>query len=174
MAGKITALRRRIAPSVPLSLKIVDADGSTFDVNLNLRFDFNVLARIEEKTGLKTLSGMYMWANLSASILSVMLWSAAIPSNPEYDSPEGLETMRSYLDKETADKATNALLEAYLLFLPKKEADIVREFKEKAEKGETAENPPQVEQTSTSNSDGSTSTPSQSMTSELQKSSSAS
>jgi len=158
---------------VPLWLNIVDADGSTFPVNLQIRFDFNVLARIEEKTGLKMLSGMAMWSQLSASVLSVMLWAAAIPSNPEYDSPEGLEAIRSYLNKETADQAATALWEAYLLFLPKKDADLVREA-QKAEKGEAVENPPQVEQTSTSISDGSTSGQSQSTTSELAKSSSAS
>jgi hypothetical protein len=158
MAGKVTPLRRRIAPSVPLNLTIVNEDGSTFAVSLQVRFDFNVLARIEEKTGLKMLSGMDMWAKLSASVLSIMLWSAAIPSNPDYDSPEGLEAIRSYLNKETADQAANALWEAYLLFLPKKEADLVREMKEKSEKGEAVEaNPPTVEQPSASNSDGSTS-----------------
>jgi hypothetical protein len=157
MVSKMTPLRRRIAPSVPLTLNIVDADGSTFAVNLQLRFDFNVLARIEEKTGLKMLNGMEMWKNLSASVLSAILWSAAIPSSPEYDSDEGLEAMRSYLDKGTADQAATALWEAYLLFLPKKEADMVREAQKKADEAQVAVNPPTVEQPNASNSDGSTS-----------------
>jgi hypothetical protein len=173
MPGKITPLRRRIAPSVPLSLKIIDDGGDTFTVNLHLRFDFNVLARIEEKTGLTMLSGKDMWSNLTASVLSVMLWAAAIPSSPEYDGDEGLEILRSYLDKDAADQASTALMEAYLLFLPKNEADILREHKKKIEAGEVVENPPQVEQTSTL-SDGSTSSLSPSTTSESVKSSSAS
>jgi hypothetical protein len=175
MAGKITPLRRRIAPSVPLTLNVTDDGGATFAVNLQLRFDFNVLARIEEKTGLTMLSGADMWSKLSASLLSVMLWSAAIPSSPDYDSDDGLEAIRSYLDKDAADKAANALMEAYLLFLPKEEADLLRDFGKKTEAGKPVpENPPTVEQPSELKSDGSTSGQSQSMTSDLAKSSSAS
>ena len=169
-----TPLKRRIAPSVPLSLKITNEDGSTFTVDFQLRFDFNVLARIEEKTGQKMLSGMDIWSKMSATLLSAMLWSAAIPSSPEYDSDEGLEAIRSYLNNETADQASNALWEAYLLFLPKKEAELVRAQVEKARaEGQAEKNPPTVEQTSLS-STGSTSGQSQKEPSESASSASAS
>jgi hypothetical protein len=153
-----TPLRRRIAPSVPLTLNITNEDGSTFSVSFQLRFDFNVLARIEEKTGKRMLTGMDIWKQMTATTLSAMLWSAVIPSNPEYDSPDGLEAIRSYLNNETADQASNALWEAYLLFLPKKEAEDLREHVAKVNaEGKPAENPPKVEQPSALTSTGSTS-----------------
>ena len=71
-------------------------------------------------------------SKMSSSVLSAMLWSAAIPSNPEYDSDEGLQAIRSYLDKESGSKAYDALWEAYMLFLPKRDADVLRELKANA------------------------------------------
>jgi len=175
MAGKVAAIRHRIAPSVPFSLEITDSSGS-FKIDFQLRFDFNVLARIEKETGLKMLGGMDMFTTkMSSSVLSAMLWAAAADSNPDYDNEEGLRAIRSYLDKEAGSRAYDALWEAYMLFLPKKDADVLRDLKEKADKGEAPpENPPTVEQTRTSKSDGSTSGQSQSTTSELANASSAS
>jgi len=176
MAGKVAAIRHRVAPSVPFSLELTDASGS-FKIDMQLRFDFNVLARIEKETGLKMLGGIDMFTTkMSSSVLSTMLWAAAADSlDPEYDSQEGLEAVRSYLDKESGSRAYDALWEAYMLFLPKKDADVLRDLKEKADKGEASpENPPTVEQTSAPNSDGSTSGQSQSTTSESVSSASAS
>jgi len=176
MAGKVSAIRHRIAPSVPFSLEIADSSGS-FKIDMQLRFDFNVLARIEKETGLKMLGGIDMFTtNMSSSTLSAMLWAAGLASlDPQYDSREGLEAIRSYLDKDSGTRAYDALWDAYMLFLPKKDADFLRELKEKGDKGEAPpENPPTVGQTSASSSDGSTSGQEQSTTLESAKSTSAS
>jgi hypothetical protein len=172
MAGKVTPLRRRITPSVPLNLKISDSSGE-FEVALRLQFDFNVIARIEQETGLNLLNDN-VFKKQSATVLSVMLWATALPNNPEYDCEDGLETMRSYLDSENIGQVSNALSDAYLLYLPKAEADRIRDEAKKMAAGEPV-NPPKVEQTEiAAKSDGSTSGQSQPTTSDSATSSSAS
>lgn len=141
MPQKGSALRRRIAPSVPLAISFEDENGK-FSQIYRVSFDLNVLAEIEEKTGLKSLTDD-IWKNLDANLLRAMLWAALLPKHPEFDTQDrngptndGLETVGSWLDAENGERAIDSLGEAYLLYLPKKEADRIRENRRKQEAGE--------------------------------------
>lgn len=111
------ALRRRIAPAVPLSLEMVNDDGTKFGVSLKLSFDFNATSALEEKTGLPLV--LSIWENInSPKIFSAMVWSACLTHQPDYDSEEGLEVIRSYMDGSNVVLVRDALWKAYLLYLP--------------------------------------------------------
>lgn len=138
MPEKKLPLARRVRPSVPITLELDQGQQATF----RLSFDFNAIVRIEEKTGLRMLNVYAPWAGLSATVLSVMLWAAMLANHPEYDSDEGLAIVRSFLDPENADRATQSLWEAYLLYLPERQAKAMRQMREDAEKAQKAENPP--------------------------------
>ena len=180
MPDKRPILKRRLAPSVPLTLDVKDENDAVIGkLELRVGFDFNVLARIEDtyneilrrkkrpgeivtpEERLHTL-GLEMWTRLNAGILNVMLWSACVPYNPEYlsdvwtdDGPDGLVVLCSYLDKTEAEKATEALWQAYMLYLPKDQREIMKKLKA----GESKPNPPS-EAATKSESTGSTSGPS--------------
>lgn len=128
-------LARRVRPSIPITLELDRGENITFQ----LSFDFNAIVRIEEKTGLRMLNVYAPWAGLSATVLSVMLWAAMLANHPEYDSAEGLAIVRSFLDPDNADRAIKALWDAYLAYLPERQAKVMRQMREEAEK---AENPP--------------------------------
>lgn len=140
MPEKSTALRRRVAPSAPLEISFTDENG-TFTQTYRVAFNLNVLSEISEKTGLSAL-GFDLWTKLDARVLRAMLWAALLPNHPEFDTrdrngrtDEGIETIGSWLDGDNQDKAAHALWEAYLLYLPKDQAELLRTEREKAEKG---------------------------------------
>jgi len=138
---KISALKKRIAPSHPLKLELVDDNGSTFTRNFRLSFDFNALARIQERTGIRML-GLEIFGELSAKVLSVMFWASVLANHPDYltvddegeETDEGLEVIRSYMDMSNADAINDACWDAFLLTLPKDRADKLREMKKEAER----------------------------------------
>jgi hypothetical protein len=157
----VSALRRRIAPSVPLLIEYTDEQGS-FSHAYRVSFNLNVLAEISEKTGLSALTGD-IFIKLSARVLRVMLWAALLPQHPEFDSEEGLEVVGSMLDGDNQFRALTALWEAYLLYLPADQAAAMRRERERAEKEARGEALPlaegATEPTETSPSDGSNSGP---------------
>ena len=109
------ALRRRIAPSFPITLQLPEEDGSIVPQTFRLAFDFNAFARIEEVTGYSVLNGD-VWKHLSSDkVLSVMFWAALLAHQPEYDSPTGLTTVRYLMDPGNADQIVEALIDAYIL-----------------------------------------------------------
>ncbi len=126
----MSALKKRIAPSVPLSLDLTDDTGGKFTKNFKLSFDFNAKAEIEERTGLNMLTAQ-VWTNLSAKVLSVMLWAAVLANHPEYrtkdekgnETDEGLEVIRSYMELSNTDAIYEALWDSYFLSLPKDRRD---------------------------------------------------
>lgn len=138
-----SALRRRVAPSVPLQISFSDEKGS-FTHSYRVAFNLNVLSEISEKTGLSALN-FDIWTKLNAKVLLVMLWAALLPNHEEFDTrdrdghrtDEGLETIGSWFDGENQEKAASALWDAYLLYLPKDQADLLRKEREKAEKERT-------------------------------------
>jgi hypothetical protein len=146
-------IKKRIAPSVPLKLEMTDDNGSTFVRNFRVCFDFNVLGRIETRTGINML-GFAVWNNLNVNNLKFMLWSAILPNHPEFDTEkpdchhcghaqktdEGLEALASLLDFEGGEKATEALLEAFLLYLPKEKAAALRKAREAEKAGDALPN----------------------------------
>jgi hypothetical protein len=133
-------IKKRIAPSVPLTLELTDDGGATFVRNFRLSFDFNAFARIEEKTGLRML-GIAVWTQLSAKVLGAMLWAAVLAHHEEYDTidgqgqptEDGLQVIRSYIDLSNADKIAEALWQAYLLNLPKDKAEMLRKARAEEE-----------------------------------------
>ena len=166
------ALQRRIRPSVPVTLEFGDEK-----ISFNLSFDFNTLARIEEKTGLKTLNIFTIWIEMSASVLGVMFWAAVCNKHPEYDDAEGLVILRSMLDPANADRVADALWKAYMLFLPVDKRELMENARAKAlEEGEKnpTEPPPAIAMTAEPQTSGSDSGPSQDTTSGVTLASSAS
>lgn len=123
-----TALKRRIAPSVPLKLELMDDGGATFVREFKLSFDFNAAAIVEEKTGLNLLTGA-VWTSLSSRTLSWMLYAAILANHREYGrvdeegtiqpTSEGIDTIRSYMDIGNTDVIGDAVWDAYFISLPK-------------------------------------------------------
>jgi hypothetical protein len=168
-----SALRRRIAPSVPLIVEYTDEKGP-FSKAYRLAFNLNVLAEISEKTGLQALS-FDIWIKLSARVLRVMLWAALLPHQPEFYADDGIETVGSMLDGENQEKAVRALWDAYLLYLPKDQAEALQRERTRAEKAATEGGgdlplaTPATEQPNPSPSDGLNSGPSLVTTAKSQK-----
>ena len=132
-----TALKRRIAPSVPLKLQLDDDGGTNFVREFRLSFDFNAAALIEEKTGLNLLTAEVWTSGLSSRSLSVMFWAAVLANHPEYAFPdehgeptdEGLEIIRSYMDVGNTDAIHGALWDAYFISLPKEKREALEKAK---------------------------------------------
>jgi hypothetical protein len=151
-----SALRRRIAPSVPLTLELKDDGGASFKRDFRLAFDFNVCATIEEKTGVNVLDASDFLPKLtSPKVISVCFWAALLPHHPEYEEfPEGLHVIRSYMGEDNLKQISDAIWEAYLLYCPEKKREALRKL---AEQGEKEANPTPPSQTTQSPSPGSNS-----------------
>lgn len=136
-------LRRRIAPTVPLTLTLEVEGGEKWTRNFRLSFDFNATCRIEQMTGQSVLNGE-VFRNPNATTLSIMLWATVCATHPEYDyDPKtdedeetcaGLVAIRSYMDSSNVRAITVALSDAFLASLP--EADRTR-IKTKVAGGES-------------------------------------
>lgn len=121
MADK-KALRKRITPSVPLSLTITNGDDSSFVVSFLLTFDFNAMALVEANTGLSMLTGE-VFVNPNATKISILLWAAVQTNQPEYEGEEGLEAIRSFLTTDNVTEVLKAVDAAFLAALPKERAE---------------------------------------------------
>jgi hypothetical protein len=108
-----TALRRCVAPSVPLSLDLPERNGSTFHIELRLSFDFNALAAFMKQTGINPLEGN-VWERPSPVVLRALFWAALLAEQPEYDSEDGLRIAGSYMRPDSAVAIAEATLRAYL------------------------------------------------------------
>jgi hypothetical protein len=129
------ALRRRIVPSVPLTLELTDDSGSTFSRSFRLSYDFNAFALINERTGLSVLGGN-IWTKLDERVLGVMLWAAVLANHEEYASEEGLGVIRSYMDSGNADLIMEKVFDAYCVSLPADKRDLLQKAKERLLRGE--------------------------------------
>jgi hypothetical protein len=174
LAEKRSALKRRIAQSVPLALEYMDESGAKGTLNFRLCFNFNVGADIREKTGLRITELLTLWAHAGdPGVFRAMLWASILPLQPEWDTvdedgkpnDEGLETIGSYMDEANSDAAFEALWSAYLLYLAPKKREAAEQWMAEVKakpKGER-ENLDPLEQTPTetpaSPSTGSTSGP---------------
>src|SRR5208282_369636 len=140
MPSEKTALRKRITPSAPVTIKVENSDGSSFELSWRLTFDFNTMALVEEHTGLSMLTGE-VFSNPDARRVSVLLWAAALEHQPEYEGMEGLEAIRSYLTIANTADVLHALDNAFMASLPKEKADELRaaaEAKKNKEAGQAA------------------------------------
>lgn len=128
-----SALRRRIAPSVPLAIELLEDGGEKRTLNLRLAFDFNVCAMIEEKFGVNVLdAGQFLSKAQSPKIVSGYLWASLLPHQPEYDFPDGLAVVRSYMAEANLEEIWQAILDAYLLYCPEKKRQIIKDALDKS------------------------------------------
>src|SRR5262249_33476256 len=85
----------------------------------NLTFNFDAIIRIEQKTGMKLLDKSILSEMLSLTVLSAAFWGSVCENHPEYESDEGLRNLRSLLNNPAnLARVTDALFESYLLSLP--------------------------------------------------------
>lgn len=138
-AEKEMALRRRIVPSVPLTLNLDDDSGSKLTRVLRLSFDFNAIARIEDMTGISVLRGE-IWAKINARNLGIILWAASLAHHPDYDSGEGLVVVQSFIDAGNFEEVILAILDAYIVSLPDSQKGIFEDIRKGVAKA-TSENP---------------------------------
>jgi hypothetical protein len=150
MSQRPPALKRRIAPSTPFTLRCTDAEGKDVEQKLLLCFDADALCALEEKVpSLNTLQlgGLAIFGRMNARVLVAALWAAALRHQPEFDTvdgngastDDGLEAIGSFVDSGNAPDVVKALEGAYLATLPKERADEIRKMTE-AGKG-SEENP---------------------------------
>jgi len=142
-------IKRRIAPSVPLTL-MLESDGTSGLTKLDFRlcFDMNAAAAIQEQTRL-LLTDTLIWKHIAEPIvLGAMFWAALLANHPEYRSVDGLEIARSYVQENNAQEIIEALWKAYLDFVPQDKRELL--IKKRAEEderkkllaaGEETENP---------------------------------
>lgn len=140
MANK-PVIRKRLAPSVPLTLTVGDEAGNKEVLSLRLSFDFNALALVEERTGISLLSGK-IFSLLNATNLSLLLWASMLQNHSEYAGEEGLEAIRSYMTLENAKTVEAAVSEAFILCLPPEQREAIRVAAEEAARKVAAGEPP--------------------------------
>jgi len=160
MPAKISPLKKRIAPATPVTLDLQDATGPSYKLRFNLCFDYNAAAAVQEHTGLK-LTDASVWKHIDEPIFaSVLFWAAILAHHPEYNSDEGLEAIRSYMDEKNSEVIVKGCWDAYVAYLPKDKREYMEKLKAQAEAGEkptldplnpaTGEAPPESSTGSTS------------------------
>lgn len=139
---EVSQLRKRLAPSTPITLEMVDDNGDKFSRSLKLCFDFAAGVAIEEKTGLNLRDFKILTEMEKPTAMSVVFWAALLRHQPEYDSEEGLEAVRSYMDESNYDLIVEAVWNAYLLYQSKAKREFLAKMRqqadEKLKRGETA------------------------------------
>ena len=124
--AKITPLRKRLTPSVPFTIEFEDKQGKQVQ-NVQLAFDFNAIAAVEEATGVNLLNNYLYIYKLDASNVSLFLWAALLPYQPEYGDKNGLETVRSFLDFGNWEPAALAVIEAFKLSLNPAQRQVIED-----------------------------------------------
>jgi hypothetical protein len=114
--AKDTPLRKRLTPSVPYTIEFNDEKGGYVE-KVQLAFDLNAIAAIEEATGVNILNNWLYIYKLDATNFSLFFWAALLPYQPKYNSKEGLEAVRSYFDLSNWEPAGEKVWEAYKLCL---------------------------------------------------------
>jgi hypothetical protein len=113
-----TAIKKRIAPSVPLDLEIEGADGSIISYKWKVRINYNVLADAQEvsKHNFMGGNGILDWVD-DPSRIRALLWAALLPEQPELR--EEMLTIGEYLDGSNRSQVLEALFNAFSLYLHK-------------------------------------------------------
>ena len=160
-------IERKIYPSYPVTVDLEDDKQETF----NLTFNFDAIIRVEQKTGLKLLDKSILAEMMSLTVLSAAFWGAVCENHPEYESDEGLRTLRSILnDPDNLAKVSEAIWESYILCLPKKLREALNRLREEHAKlegdGADPTSPSKTTSVSTETLTGSSSQPSPDSTSE--------
>jgi len=135
---KTSAIRHHIAPSIPLSLDLIDENGAR-RLDLKLSFDFNSFAAIEDKIGINMLQNASdFFDNLSADKLRVALWAALQIHNEGYEGDAGLEIVGSYLSYTNAVEVASALRAAFVAGLGPEVQKAIKDAEEAARVAEAA------------------------------------
>lgn len=138
MVNKKSAIRHHIAPSVPLSLSLVDDNGAR-QLDFKLAFDFNSFSMVEDKIGINMLqSASDFFDSLSADKLRVALWAALQIHNEGYEGDEGLEIVGSYLSYTNAVVVAAALRAAFVAGLGPEVQKAIKDAEEAARAAEAA------------------------------------
>jgi hypothetical protein len=166
----VSQLRKRLAPATPITLEMTDDNGDKFSRSLKLCFDFAAGVAIEEKTGLNLRDFKILTEMEKPTAMSVVFWAALLRHQPEYDSEDGLEVVRSYMDESNYELIAEALWHAYLAYQSKAKREFLAKMRQQAEeriqRGETASPLPEsAAGRETSPSPGTTSGPSAASTS---------
>jgi hypothetical protein len=137
-----TALRRRIAPSVPLTLETVDSQGTKYTLSLRLAFDVNAGVAIQEKSGIN-IGHLDIWSRAGEPIfVRTVLWGAVLAHQPDYYTTDdagrltnaGLEAIGSYIDDSNTPAVIEALWKAYLAFLSPARREYMENLREHQER----------------------------------------
>jgi len=135
--AKTTALRKRLTPSVPFTIEFTDTKG-TYRQPVQLAFDFNALAAVEEATGVNLLNNYLYIYKMDAINVSLFFWAALLAYQPEYADKDGLEKVRSFLDFGNWEPAAIAVIEAFKLSLSPAQRQVIEDatkaVEEKAKK----------------------------------------
>jgi hypothetical protein len=136
---KKSPLRQRVTPSVPFMLAVEDESGKQ-QISLQLAYDFNSFALIEEQLGKSMLTDVgELLDNPTARSVSVLLWAACqIYHEDEFDGIEGLRAIRNLLTVDTAKSALSACSAAYVKQLPPEKVEKLKEIQRLQAAGEAA------------------------------------
>jgi hypothetical protein len=137
------ALQRRIAPGVTLTLEYPDGRKP---VTFRLAYNNYAIGHIEEKSGdLNLLQNPFsIWSKFGKRMLGIAFWAALLQDRPELNSEEGLMLAFDYLGgPENELRVFEAVWEAYMLYLPKDQAEQLRADREEWKKKQAEENPPE-------------------------------
>src|SRR5574337_253815 len=129
--GKKPLVIQSLTPSVPLELRLTDAEGEHV-INFRLCFDFSAFALVEAHAGINMLQPGNVFQLLGtatgkgATLLPVLLWAAIIGNSPEYEGEDGLQAVRSYVNYGNAGEIAKAVQEAFLRCLPDEQQKVLR------------------------------------------------
>jgi hypothetical protein len=137
--NKPMQLRRRIAPSVPLRLNVMDDGGDELQRTFNLSLDFNAACFVQSAIGKSLLDGQ-TWEDTSPITISTMLYAAILAKHPEFDTrddkgqptSEGIQVIRSLMDAGNAKQIQNALFDAFVATLPPERQVAIKKAREDA------------------------------------------
>jgi hypothetical protein len=128
-------LRARITPTVPFTLHVENADGSTFDSGFQIAFDCNAFTAFEEVTGINILRDLaVVFDKPNVRVLTALLWAGILLNHPQYDSPEGLRNLRANIGLANIPAIKEACTRAFLAQLPKEQSErLKKEADERAQ-----------------------------------------
>ena len=127
-----TPIKRRVCPAYPLKVEYLER-GKRESLTLNLVFDFNALALIQERTRLNLLEGD-IWKGLGPEYLGVIVWAAALDRHKELEGAVGLEVVCSYLDGQNSEAIAEGVIRGFAESLPEKRKAVYLELLERAKK----------------------------------------
>ena len=132
-----SALRRRITPSVPFTLRVEDGK-DIFEQSFRLSFDLNAFVLFEDTVGVNLLQNLSsIFDSPSVTTLTALFWVAIQENHPEYAGEDGLQILRSNVTLSNLGDVRLACSQAFLAQLPAEQAAKIKADMEKQAAGET-------------------------------------